>query len=271
MNPFISPTERFAQAKALRVLERSGLPFLVGGAWAMFHLTGVCRYTKDLDVFLRREDESQARRVLAKAGFRTHVQEPMWLSKAWWGDVLIDIIYSSGNGVAEVDAQWLAFGESAEILGVRTRIVPPEEMIWSKGFVQERERYDGADVAHIVRARGHSLDWNRLLARFENHWEVLFAHLTLYLFSYPHDRAAVPEWVWATLMDRAGGLRSVGDADDGKVCRGTLLSRTQYMPDVGLWGYRDARVLEVDGFEPDEGELCEARFARMPAASEAGP
>ena len=31
-------------------------------------------------------------------------------------------------------------------------LIPAEEMIWSKAFIMERERYDGADVAHILRA-----------------------------------------------------------------------------------------------------------------------
>ena len=43
-------------------------------------------------------------------------------------------------------------------------LAPPEEMIWSKAFVCERERYDGADVNHLLRACGRQMDWQRLLA-----------------------------------------------------------------------------------------------------------
>ena len=272
MNPFISPTERLAQARALEALEEAGVPVLVGGAWALFQYTGACRYTKDLDIFLRREDEAQAREVLADAGYRTLVEEPMWLSKAWWGEILIDLIYSSGNGVAEVDDAWLAHARPAEVLGVQTRLAPPEEMIWSKAFVQERERWDGADVSHVIRAMGRELDWDRLAARFEPHWEVLFAHLVLFAFSYPDDRDAVPSWLWQSFTERAAGLgmgEGAGPQREQKVCRGTLLSRTQYLPDIGLWGYRDTRELEVPRFEPMGGRVCQGRFARVEDTTDA--
>ena len=41
-------------------------------------------------------------------------------------------------------------------------LCPPEEMIWSKAFVQERERFDGADVLHVFRTLGRTLSWDRL-------------------------------------------------------------------------------------------------------------
>lgn len=262
MNPFISPAESVAQARALAVLEDAGVPIVVGGAWALFHLTGVFRYTKDLDVFLRREDEARARDVLSRAGYRTLVEESLWLSKAWWGEVLIDLIYSSGNGVAVVDDDWLRHARPAQVLGVPTRLAPPEEMIWSKAFVQERERWDGADVSHLIRGMGHELDWQRLLSRFDDHWAVLYAHLVLFAFSYPHDRHLVPTWVWDTLQARTEELTENADGDV-RVCRGTLLSRTQYMPDIGLWGYRDARELEVPMFEPVDARVYRGRFAQI--------
>ncbi len=263
MNPFVSPAETSAHVRALRQLQLAEVPFVVGGAYAMFHYTGVVRYTKDLDVFLRREDEARAREVLARAGFRTLVQDPLWLSKAFWADTFVDLIYSSGNGVAGVDDAWLAHAPAGDVLGVKTKIVPPEEMIWSKAYVQERERWDGADVAHLVRSCGHAVDWPRLLGRFGEHWHVLLAHLVLFSFSYPHDRDAVPKWVWRLLLAKARRLEQ-DEGQDGKLCRGTLLSRTQYLPDLGLWGYRDAREVEVPGFIAPEAELHAPLFARRP-------
>jgi hypothetical protein len=57
-----------------------------------------------------------------------------------------------------------------------------EETIWSKAFVMERERYDGADIAHLLRASAERLDWHRLLERFDAHWPVLLSHLILFGF-----------------------------------------------------------------------------------------
>ena len=88
----------------------------------------------------------------ATPGFEVELVFPHWLGKARAGDDVIDVIFSSGNGVATVDDLWLAHGVEADVLGVPTRLCPPEEMIWSKAFIMERERYDGADVAHLLRA-----------------------------------------------------------------------------------------------------------------------
>ena len=44
--------------------------------------------------------------------------------------------------------------------GFRSRSRRAEETLWSKAFVMERERYDGADVAHLILAHGERLDWD---------------------------------------------------------------------------------------------------------------
>ena len=94
------------------------------------------------------------------------------------------MIYSSGNGVVEVDQEWFTHAADGEILGVPVKLCPAEEMIWSKGYVQERERFDGADIAHLIRCQGsHGL--GTLLRRFGEHWRVLFGHLVLFGFIYP--------------------------------------------------------------------------------------
>ena len=82
------------------------------------------------------------------------------------------------------------------------KLCPAEEMIWSKGYVQERERFDGADIAHLIRGRGETMDWGRLLRRFGEHWRVLFGHLVTFGFIYPAERAKIPGWLLKELSDR---------------------------------------------------------------------
>jgi len=52
-----------------------------------------------------------------------------------------------------------------EVLGLPSSSVS-EEMIWSKAFVQERERFDGAIYALIYQF-GEGLEWRRLNHRFD--------------------------------------------------------------------------------------------------------
>ena len=42
----------------------------------------------------------------------------------------------------------------------------PEEMIWMRAYIMERERFDRADIAHILRCYIAELDWWHLVRRF---------------------------------------------------------------------------------------------------------
>jgi hypothetical protein len=130
-------------------------------------------------------------------------------------------------------------------------------MIWSKAFIMERERYDGADVAHLILVCGPDLDWDRLLGRFGRRWRVLLSHLVLFGFIYPGKTAAVPDAVMTLLMQRLGRARAKGA--EARVCNGTLLSRQQYLLDVTERGYVDGRL------EP-RGEMTAAAIAHWTAA-----
>jgi hypothetical protein len=227
------------------LLRDAGVPFLVGGAYALAQYTPLVRDTKDFDLFLRAEHVRWAMQVLEAAGFQVSLPYPHWLAKAHWGEVFIDLIFSSGNGIALVDDEWFVHAPTAEVLGQQLPVCPAEEVIWSKAFVLERERYDGADVLHMIRDCGLSLDWQRLLRRFGSNWRVLLAHLVLFGFAYPGERDRVPAWVTRTL-----GRRLLDDlpAQPGSagVCNGTLLSREQYLVDLERLGYADGRLLSPE-------------------------
>jgi hypothetical protein len=234
------------------------VPFLVGGAYAFARYTGIERHTKDFDVFVRPDDAQRALDVLADAGYHTEMTFPHWLGKAFSGEDFVDVIFSAGNGVARVDDVWFERAVDSEVLGLPVKLVPPEEMLWSKAFIQERERFDGADVAHVLRACAATLDWQHLLDRFGPNWRVLFGHLVLLGFIYPRDRARLPAAVMRELMRRLDGELETPPRRDG-VCGGTLLSRAQYLVDVDVWGYGDARL------EP-RGGMSETDIAHWTAA-----
>jgi len=237
----IDPVAREIYCRAVETLGNAAVPFLVGGSYALERYTAIARHTKDFDVFVHRRDLDRVFELLSTAGYETELTFPHWLGKAVAGDDFIDVIFGSGNGIAEVDDEWFAHSVESEVLGVRVRLCPPEEMIWSKAFVMERERYDGADVAHLLHACASDLDWRRLLARFGPHWRVLFSHLILVGFIYPAERSRVPDGVMHELLRRLQGeLR--GPSPGARLCQGTLLSREQYLVDVTRWEYQDARL-----------------------------
>jgi hypothetical protein len=233
-------TSRFYR-QVLEALSAATLPFLIGGAYAFNCYTEVNRPTRDLDIFIRRRDFERASEALRNVGYRTELVYPHWLGKAHFDGEFIDIIFSSGNGISEVDDAWFDHAEEADVLGISAKICPVEEMIWSKAFIMERERYDGADVVHLLQARADKLDWKRLLDRFGPHWRVLLSHLVLFGFIYPADRDRIPAWLMDDLLDRLQREMQAPPPQEG-ICYGTLLSREQYLGDLRRSGCRDARL-----------------------------
>jgi Nucleotidyl transferase of unknown function (DUF2204) len=246
------PKSREFYRRAQLVLKEARIPFLIGGAFALEFYTGVWRYTKDLDIFVRPRDIQEILKAASAAGFRTELTFSHWLGKIFDGDDFVDVIFSSGNGVARVDDSWFENAVHADILGMATDVCSVEDMIWSKAFVMERERFDGADIAHLIHARGKNLNWSRLLERFGQYWEMLFAHLVLFGFIYPGKRALVPDWLIQELVQRLQTTRKNSSSDPTPPFQGTLLSREQYLYDLAAWGYSDPRLLPAGPMTAEE-------------------
>ena len=237
---------------ALNLLDQHDLQYLVGGAYALARYTGIERHTKDFDIFVRRADWPRAARILEDGGYATELRFPHWLGKAFGqGDAFIDLIFSAGSGVAAVDEVWFEHAVPAVVLDMDVKLIPAEEMIWSKGWIMERERYDGADVAHIIHSCGEKLDWRRLTDRYGKYWRVLYAHIILFGFIYPSRRSNIPRWVMDEMSRR---LSDESRSPDGKetVCNGTIISRQQYLIDIQKWGYRDARLKPLGNMSAEE-------------------
>src|SRR6185295_2012910 len=143
--------------EAMQALENAGVPFLVGGAYAFARYTGIERYTKDFDIFVLPADFERALDAFAGQGWQAERSFPHWLGKTFRGDDFVDVIFSSGNGVARVDDLWFENAVEGKVLDLPVKLVPAEEMIWSKSFIMERERFDGADVAHVLYCRAADL------------------------------------------------------------------------------------------------------------------
>jgi hypothetical protein len=151
---------------AVGALDEAGLPFLVGGAYAFERFTGIERDLKDFDIFVRPTDCQRVLDKLSAIGYQTELTFSHWLGKAVCGKHYIDVIFNSGNGIAQVDNDWFKYAVIEDFFGIPIKLCPIEETIWSKAFVMERERYDGADIAHLFLACGHEIDWSRLMQRF---------------------------------------------------------------------------------------------------------
>jgi len=237
--------------RTLHVLGDARVPFLVGGSHAFLNYTGIVRETKDFDLFVTREDLERALAALREAGYHTEITFPHWLAKALQGGDTVDLVFSSGNGICRVDESWFTHAVEADVLGMPVKIAPVEELLWQKAFIMERERFDGADIAHILLACAETLHWDRLLERFDPYWPLLLSHLVLFGFIYPSERHRVPNEVMAELIARLQA-DTAAPTNGERVCRGTLMSRGQYLLDIGRYGYEDARLAPRGNMTPED-------------------
>ena len=226
--------------RSVAALQEANVPFLIGGAYVVEVYAGVSRRTKDFDLYVRPHHVDTALDALARAGYVTELTFPHWLAKARRRRDYVDLIFRAGNGLCEVDDSWFERAHDDELLGLHVKLCAPEEMIWMKAFIMERERFDGGDIAHILVSCAEKVDWEHLVDRFGPDWRVLLSHLVLFGYIYPSEQGRIPA---AVMDDLIGRLRKEAPAGGHqRLCRGTLLSRKQYLVDVQKWGFHDARL-----------------------------
>ena len=220
--------------EVLTLLNEHELPHAVSGAFAVREYTGICRNTKDLDVFLSVHHASQALRYLAERGFTCEVRDPIWLAKAHRSGYFVDLITGMSNGALAVDPLWIERAHPATVVGVRTRVLAPEELLASKLFVMRRERFDGADIAHIIYTSRGNLQWDRVLELVGEHWEVLLWTLILFRYVYPAQTDYVPQKLWKDLVTRF--QREITSPHVMAKFRGSLVDDNMFAIDVNEWG-----------------------------------
>lgn len=248
--PETNPDKTEFYRRTLELFNAEGLPFLVGGTHAYYRYTGIARETKDFDVFVPREAYPRFEAVLQREGYETELKFKHWLGKIYKEKAFIDLIFSGGNGEAVVDGEWFEHSVEGKIFGVPVRLAAPEEMIWSKSYVMERERYDGGDVMHLILRTGTRLDWDRLIKRFGDHWRLLLMQIVKFGFVYPSERHRIPRRITEELLHRFTTELNER-APTARVCYGTLTSRAQYLIDVRQWGFHDARLEPYGTMSPE--------------------
>lgn len=263
--PVFDPVQEELYRGVLLSLREHRLPYAISGAFALQQHTGIWRVTKDLDLFLTSETVPKALCLLREKGFRCEICDPVWLAKAHHGDFFVDLITGMSNAVIVVDDSWIARSTPRVVFGVETRVLAAEELIASKLFVTRRERFDGADIAHIIYGTRGSLDWNRIFYLVGEHWEMLFWTLVLFRYIYPAYSEYVPARVWNNLL--SGFAAKVQNPDHGAPFRGSLIDDKMFAIDVKEWGfpdllaqYRDRRMPKLSSTSCKENDE-EARRA----------
>lgn len=189
--------------EALQALRQAGIPFLLGGGFALASYTGRWRDTKDIDFYIKPSDRDRAVAALAAAGFTDYFKrlpyDRKWIYRSTKDGVIVDIIWSMANQRAQVDEIWFERAVKVSIRGEQLSVIPKEELVWCKLYILQRDHCDWTDVFNLLYACSDSLDWEHLLRRLEDDAPLLKALLTVYGWLCPNYIWRLPESLWLAL------------------------------------------------------------------------
>jgi uncharacterized protein YqkB len=223
---------------SLKILKKSKIPFMVGGTYAVMSYVGIDRPTKDMDVFCKAGDYPKILHLFSEQGYKTENTDERWLAKVKKGRYFFDVIYNSANAVAPVTDEWFKESQTGKILDINVNLLPPTELIFSKVFVQDRYKFDGNDIAHLILLKHKDIKWERLLSYLDQYWEVLLGHVLHFRFVYPSEREIIPRWLLDELLNRLNNQINL-PTPNMKVCRGRIFSFADFEIDVKQWGFAD--------------------------------
>ncbi len=202
---------------ALEAALAEGPDFAVAGGLAFSAYSGRKRNTKDIDVCVRPSDRQSMIDHLTQAGFEDYYErekyDRKWIFRGWKDGTIVDVIWQMANYRTQVDDLWLTRGPKVRLHGCHVRLLPPEELIWSKLYVLQRERCDWPDLLNIVHAVGRELDWNYLLARIGPDAPILGGLLNVFGWLCPDQARQLPARLWS----RVGLKKPSSLPDDHRV------------------------------------------------------
>ncbi|HEV2392236.1 MAG TPA: nucleotidyl transferase AbiEii/AbiGii toxin family protein [Verrucomicrobiae bacterium] len=199
----ISKEEWAFYQRAIEAMQKSDVPFLLGGGFALAVFTGHWRDTKDIDFYIAPEHRDRFVAALSDAGFLDYYSrlpyDRKWIYRSVQSDVIVDIIWSMANQRAQVDDLWFQRARSVSIRRQEMRVVPPEELLWCKLYILQRDHCDWTDVFNLIYAKGAQLDWQHLIWRLEDDTPLLRAVLTVYAWLCPGAARKLPASLWRRL------------------------------------------------------------------------
>lgn len=199
----LHPEDREIFAGVLRALQERGVPFLMAGGFVFSHYSGLWRNTKDMDIVVTRSQFDRAVEAVRSHGLADlHPVLPYdrsWIFRGYrdseHGRTIVDVIHQFANHADVIDETWFQRGVAAEFAGERVEFVAPEDLIWMKLMVFQRERCDWPDLLNVIRGLRGQLDWERLLRNAGANALLVAALVDIYDWLCPAEREYIPAYV----------------------------------------------------------------------------
>ncbi len=199
----IEPEEWETYQLAIRTVRQAGIPFMLGGGFALAAFIGRWRDTKDIDFYIKPQDRDATVAALTAAGFADYYDrlpyDRKWIYRSVKGDVIVDIIWSMANQRAQVDDLWFQRAGPVCLRGEQLRVIPREEFVWCKLYILQRDHCDWTDIFNLLYAGGGDLDWEHLLWRLQDDLPLLKGLLTVYGWLCPVEVLRLPQNLWSRI------------------------------------------------------------------------
>jgi hypothetical protein len=199
----ITPDQWVIYQRAICAVRDAGVPFLLGGGFALATYTGRWRDTKDIDLYVHPRDRQKTIEALTAAGFAdyfsTRGYDRRWIYRSTKDDFIVDIIWAMANQRAQVDDLWFERAGSISIRDESLKILPMEEFMWCKLYILQRDHCDWTDLFNLLYANGKNIDWKHLLMRLEEDTPLLRAVLELFGWLCPAAIQKLSPELWRGL------------------------------------------------------------------------
>jgi hypothetical protein len=200
---FLPQEEAAIYQRVLEAVVHRKMSFALGGGLAFSIHSGRWRYTKDIDLYVEPQDAPRFVALLDEHGFKDyHERRPydrQWIYRGYRDQVIADVIFRMANKRAEVDRSWLDRASHVRFCGLPVKVLAPEELIWAKLFVVQRDRCDWPDLLNIINVQGPTLDWDHLLMRAGPDRLLLSAVMCVYRWLCPEGSQRISGEVWRRL------------------------------------------------------------------------
>jgi hypothetical protein len=160
------PLLRTALKRSVSALKADGVPFALGGGYALW-VAGGPEPSHDVDLVVAETDVELAANSLAAAGLRVERPPEDWLFKAYCGangstepaeePALVDVLHRLGG--IPVEQSLLDTAREYEVLGVRIPVLPPTPIMIAKLKSLSEHYCDFAPLLLAVRAVREQLEW----------------------------------------------------------------------------------------------------------------
>nr|WP_246461734.1 nucleotidyltransferase [Nocardia transvalensis] len=150
-----------ALTRAANSLAAEGVRFAVAGGCAVYARGGPAS-DHDVDLFIKPADIDRARHALSHNGLRLAEPAENWLTKAYDGATLIDLIHRPNN--REVTDEILDRAEEMRVGPTVAPVVSATDLLTDKMLVFDAHRLDFAPLLHIARDLREQVDWPQVRA-----------------------------------------------------------------------------------------------------------